>query len=169
MRTQFLQDINPIEQKSRRIPIHLQERVEAELNKLKDQKLIKKLDEFSDKQFISPMVIMFKKDQIVKLALESNKINNFIHKKKHQMTNIDFLLDNIAQIIKADEKQKIIFTALDFVSHIHKSRDKEIRPRSFQLDRRKSYRNIPFPNVFLRPHGYAGTITEGHLSHINKL
>ena len=81
MRAQFLQDINPIEQKSRRIPIHLQERVEAKLNKLKDQKHIKKLDEFSDKQFISPMVIMFKKDQIAKLALESKKINNFIHKK----------------------------------------------------------------------------------------
>ena len=45
------------------------------------------------------------------------------------MTNIDFLLDKIAQIIKADEKQKVIFTALNFISHIHKSRDKEIRSR----------------------------------------
>ena len=38
MRTQFSKDATPIQQKGRRIPVHLQERVETELNKLVDQK-----------------------------------------------------------------------------------------------------------------------------------
>ena len=62
MRTQFLQDINPIPQKGRRIPSHLKERVEVKLNKLIDQKHIKKLDKCSDKQFINPITITVKKD-----------------------------------------------------------------------------------------------------------
>ena len=37
VKTQFIKDAYPIQQKGRRIPIHLQERVENELNKLIDQ------------------------------------------------------------------------------------------------------------------------------------
>ena len=44
MRTQFSKEFEPIQQKGRRTPIHLQERVEAELNNLIDQKHIIKLD-----------------------------------------------------------------------------------------------------------------------------
>ena len=61
MKTQFNKDFEPRQQKGRRIPIHLQERVEAELNKLIDQKHIIKFDKCSDKQFISPIVITVKK------------------------------------------------------------------------------------------------------------
>ena len=43
MRTQFMKNVNPIQQKGRRVPIHLQERVEKELNKLMDQKPFIKL------------------------------------------------------------------------------------------------------------------------------
>ena len=79
-----------------RIPVHLQERVKKELNKLIDQKHIIKLDKCSDRQFNSPIVITVKKDQMVKLALVSKEINQFIHNNKYQMPNIDLLLDNIA-------------------------------------------------------------------------
>ena len=51
-RTQFLQNITPIQQKSRRIPILLRASVETELNKLLDQKHIKKLEKRSDKEYI---------------------------------------------------------------------------------------------------------------------
>ena len=80
MRNQFNNEIIPVQQKGRRVPVHLQDRVEKELNKLMDQKHIIKLDKCSDGQFISPIVITVKKDQTVKLALDSNKINKFIHK-----------------------------------------------------------------------------------------
>ena len=100
MRTQFNHDFIPKQQKGRCIPVHLQERVEGELIKLMDQNHIIKLDNCSDRKFISPIVITVKKDQTVKLALDSKKINKFIHKNKYQMPNIDLLLDNIAQVVK---------------------------------------------------------------------
>ena len=62
MKTQFTPDVTPIQQKGRRIPIQLQERVEKELNKLIDQQHILKLEKCSDKQFISAIVITVKKD-----------------------------------------------------------------------------------------------------------
>ena len=46
-----------------------------------DQRHIIKLDKNSDRQFISPIVIIVKKDQTVKLALDSKKMNKFFHKK----------------------------------------------------------------------------------------
>ena len=49
MKTQFTKEFVPIQQKGRRIPIHLQERVERELNKLIDQKHIIKVDKCSDR------------------------------------------------------------------------------------------------------------------------
>ena len=73
IKTQFIGDFEPMQQKGRHIPIHLQERFEAELNKLIDQKHIIKLDKCSDKQFISPRVITVKNDQMVKLALDSKR------------------------------------------------------------------------------------------------
>ena len=99
--------------RSPRIPIHLQERVEVELNKLIDQKHIIKLDKCSDRQFISPIVITVKKHQTVKLALDSKKIKKFIHKNKYQMPNIDLLLDNIAQVVKSDKRKQMLFSKLD--------------------------------------------------------
>ena len=99
MKTQFNQDFKPIQQKGRRIPVHLQERVEGELNKLMDQNHIILLDKSSDRQFISPIAITVKEDQTAKLALDSKKINKFIDKNNYQMPNIEMLLDNIAQVV----------------------------------------------------------------------
>ena len=113
LKTQFNRDFEPIQQKGRRIPIHLQERVEAELNKSIDQKHIIKLDKCSDKNFICPIVITVKKDQTVQLALDSKNINKYIHKNKYQMPNIDLLLDNIAQVVKSYKSNQTLFTTLD--------------------------------------------------------
>ena len=87
--------------------------MEEELNKLIDQRHIIKLDKRSDKQFISPIVLTVKKDRTVKLALDSKKINKFIHKNKYQMPNIDLLLDNIAQVVKSDKTKPTLFSKLD--------------------------------------------------------
>ena len=80
MKTQFIPDVTPIQQKGRRIPIHLHERVENELNKLINQKHIINLEKCSEKKFISPIVIT-KKEQTVKLALDSKK-NEQVHSQK---------------------------------------------------------------------------------------
>ena len=61
MRTQFKKDFIRVQQKGRRVPVHQQERVDEELDKLMDQKRKIKLDKCSDRQFISPIVITVKK------------------------------------------------------------------------------------------------------------
>ena len=111
MKTQFIPDVTPIQQKGWRIPIHLHERVENELNKLINQKHIINLEKCSEKKFISPIVIT-KKGQTVKLALDSKKTNKFIHKNKYQMPNIDFLLYRNARTIKSDTKEQTLFSSL---------------------------------------------------------
>ena len=71
-----------------------------------DQNHIIILDKSSDRQFFfSPIAITVKEDQTAKLALDSKKINKFIHKNKYQMPNIEMLLDNIAQVVKLDKSK----------------------------------------------------------------
>ena len=60
MKTQFIKGITTIQQKGRRVPTHLYERAEKELNKLIDQKNIKQ-DKCSQRQFISSFVIPVKR------------------------------------------------------------------------------------------------------------
>ena len=95
--TKFLTEFKALQQRGRRIPIHIQEKVEHEIRSLIDQGHIICLEKCSDQQFISPIVITVKKDQSIKLAMDSKQINNSIHKNKYQMPNSDVLLDNIAQ------------------------------------------------------------------------
>ena len=54
-----------------------------------------------------------KRDQTVKLALDSKKINKFIHENKYQMPNIELLLDNIALTLKTKENEPTLFSTLD--------------------------------------------------------
>ena len=84
-KSKFHKDIQPIHQKGRRIPINLQEKVNTELKKLLDEKHIVKLSGCHDKYFISPIVVTVKKDQTIKLALDSKVLNKAIHKNKYQL------------------------------------------------------------------------------------
>ena len=78
-----------------------------------DQNQIIKLDKCSDRQFISPIVITVKKDQTVKIALDSKKIKKFIQKNKSQMPNIELFLENIAEMVKSDKSKQTLFSTLD--------------------------------------------------------
>ena len=88
----FHNDFQPRHQKGRRIPIYLQEKFNIELNQLLDEKHIIKFSSCPDKYFISPIVVTVKKDQTIKLALDSKVLNKAIHKNKYQMPNIDTLI-----------------------------------------------------------------------------
>ena len=72
----------PIYPKGRRVPITLQEKVGKEIDKLMAQGHIQKLEECSDKYFVSPIVITVKKHGSVKLALESTELKKQVHKKR---------------------------------------------------------------------------------------
>ena len=54
-----------------------------------------RLEKCSDEYLISPVVITVKKDKSVKIALDSNELNDVIHKNKYQMQCIDHLMDEM--------------------------------------------------------------------------
>ena len=55
-------DAKPMKQKARPIPLHLQDAVEKEIQKLMDSGHIEKLEQVPENAFISPAVITVKKD-----------------------------------------------------------------------------------------------------------
>ena len=108
-KSNFHKDFQPRHKKGRRIPINLQDKVNAELRKLPAEKHIIKLSSCPDNYFISPIVVTVKKDQTVKLALDSNVLNKSIHKNKYQMPNIDTLIESISQQVSAPASQNITY------------------------------------------------------------
>ena len=84
------------------------------MKKLSEQGHIEKLQESSDKNFISPIVITVKKDQSVKLALDSKVLNKAINKNKYQMPNKDSLIDSISQHINdTNHGDNVYFLTID--------------------------------------------------------
>ena len=85
-----------------------------ELERLQTEGHIEKLSIGSDEHFISPIVITVKKDQAIKLALDSKVLNKAIHKNKYQMPNIEMLIDTISQhLTETQNDQQAYFTTLD--------------------------------------------------------
>ena len=113
-KSKFHQKFTAKHQKGRRVPINLQPRVSAELERLQTEGHIEKLFSCSDDYLISPIVITVKKDQSIKLALDSKVLNKAIHKNKYQMPNIDMLIDTISQhLTNTQNGQQACFTTLD--------------------------------------------------------
>ena len=109
------ENFKPVQQKARKVPLHLLDKVEAELKKLIQDEQISKLDKCSDEHFISHVVITVKHDKSVKIALDSKKLNDAIHKNKYQMQSIDHLIDEVATNI-SERKQnpgQFFFSKID--------------------------------------------------------
>ena len=109
------QDISPYQHKSRRVPLHLTEKFDKEIQHLLNTNQIIKLEKCSDQVFISPVVITVKHDQSIKLALDSKLLNDAIDKNKYQMQSIDNLMDSVAKYI-SDNKNKqgnFLFSKVD--------------------------------------------------------
>ena len=100
-------------QKGRKVPIHLQPKVKVELEKLLNEGHIEKLTNCSDQFVISPIVITVKKDQSIKIALDSKILNKAIYKNKYQMPNIDSLIQTISQTLSTAPQETAYFTTLD--------------------------------------------------------
>ena len=89
------------------------QKVKIELEKLLNEGHIEKLLNCSDKFFISPIVITVKKDQLIKIALDTKILNKAIHKNKYQMPNIDSLIQTIPQTLLNAPQETAYFTTLD--------------------------------------------------------
>ena len=99
VKTQLKEDAKLIQQKGRPIPIHLQQLVGKEINKLMKQGHIEKANNIDEYCFVSLAVITVKKDKSVKIALDERKLNEIIHKRKAQMANMEELISKISRKI----------------------------------------------------------------------
>ena len=95
------------------MPIHLQPKMKTEIEKLLNEGIIETLTNCSDQFFISPIVITVKKDQSIKIELDSKIPNKPIHKNKYQMPNIDSLIQTISQTLSTAPQETAYFTTLD--------------------------------------------------------
>ena len=108
-KSKFHQKFSAKHQKGRRVPINLQPRVTAELERLQREGHIEKLSSYSDER--ADLSDAF---QSIKLALDSKVLNKGIHKNKYQMPNIDILIDTISQhLTNTQNSQQANFTTLD--------------------------------------------------------
>ena len=107
------EDARLIQQKVRPIPIHLQQSVEKEINKLTKQGHIEKANNIDENCFVSPAVITVKKDKSVKIALDSRKLNEITIKRKAQMPNMEELISRISRKIADGPADEIWISKLD--------------------------------------------------------
>ena len=103
----------PIQEKGRRVPVHMKDKVGVEIQKLIQEGHVVKLYKCTSEHFRSPVGITAKRDGSVKLAMDSKPLNDQIHKHQYQMPNLLELLDSAAQIITSDKVGDVWFTSLD--------------------------------------------------------
>ena len=92
------------QQKGRRVPVQLQDAVQKEIERLLNEGHIEKVTEVTKKEFIQPIVITVKRDKSVKIALDARALNNGIVKDKYQMTNLEHLVDMVAEQLDTENK-----------------------------------------------------------------
>ena len=111
--TNFKNPLIPRQIKGRKVPIHLQNWVTAEIKNLIKEKHIEKLEKCTTDHFIAPIVLIAKKDGSIKLAPNAKPMNAQIWQNKYQMPNMHELIDSAAQIITRDTPGKVWFYSLD--------------------------------------------------------
>ena len=99
VQAELFKSLLPIQQKGRRVPITLQEKIDGEISKSLPQRHIEKLYDCSDRYFVSPIVITVQNDGSVKLTLEARELNNQVQKNKYQMPNIEELMATVGQLV----------------------------------------------------------------------
>ena len=97
------------------MPLQLREAVEEEIDKLLTEGYSRRVEKMIDEVFIQPVVVTVKKEKNVKLALDSRCLNNAIQKEKYQMPILDNLMEQVAEIINANEAGTVVFTSLDML------------------------------------------------------
>ena len=90
--------------------------MDAEIQGLQEAGHIRRVEKIPDEMFIQPVVITVKKDRSVKIALDARSLNNAILKRKHQMPNLENLMENIAEIVNEDKEGEVMFSSLDMLN-----------------------------------------------------
>ena len=104
---------HPVKQKARPVPLHLQEDVGKELEKLIRTGHLEKINDVDEDCFVSPVVITIKSDKSVKIALDSRKLNDSCIKMRPHMPNMENLLNQISVEITRDRTVQLFLSKID--------------------------------------------------------
>ena len=110
-------DVIPRQQPHRRIPFHVRDDVEKELERLERLDIIEKVD--GPTPWISPIVVVPKKSGEVRICIDMREANKAIKREKHLVPTIDDLI--------ADLNGATHFSSLDLSSGYHQL---ELSPES---------------------------------------
>ena len=97
VKIQLKEDARSIRQKGKPVPINSQQSVEREIEKLMKQSHIEEANITDESCFVSAAVITVKNDKSVKIALDSQKLNEKTVKRKAQMPNMEELFSKISR------------------------------------------------------------------------
>ena len=103
----------PVKQKARLIPLHLQEEVGRELEKLIETGHLEKVKHVDEDCFVSPLVITVKSDKSVKIALDSRKLNDSCKKIRPHISNMEELLNQISVEITRGRTKEVMISKID--------------------------------------------------------
>ena len=111
--TKFKYPLCPLQEKGRRVPIHIQEKVHEETEKLLKEGHILRMDKCTSDCFLASIVVTVKKYDSIKMALDAKPINRQLFKNKYQMPYVVELLDGVSQIVTANTNGTLCFSVLD--------------------------------------------------------
>lgn len=102
-------EVKPKQQPHRRIPFHIRQDVEKELQRLQDLDIIETVD--GPTPWVSPIVVVPKKSGEIRLCVDMREANHAIKREKHLMPTIDELI--------TDLNGATVFSTLDLASGYH--------------------------------------------------
>ena len=76
-------DVTHVAQQQRRIPFHLRAKVDNELNRLLEQDIIERIPDTEATEWISPVVIVPKRDDNIRLCIDKRAANTAIKRIRH--------------------------------------------------------------------------------------
>ncbi len=105
------ESVQPVAQKPRRVPFHLRDKVEQEIERLLDEDIIEKVHG-DPTPWVSPIVVAPKKDsESVRVCVDMRKANQAIIRERHQMPTVEELT--------SDLNGAKIFSKIDLTSGYH--------------------------------------------------
>lgn len=115
-------DVKPVTQHQRRIPFHLRAKVDAELSRLQDEDIIERVPDTEATEWISPIVIVPKKEDKIRLCIDMRAANTAIKRIRHPIPTV--------QDISHELNGAKFVTKLDLTQAYHQL---ELAPSSRQI------------------------------------
>ncbi len=103
--------VTPVAQPRRRIPFHLRQKVDDEINKLEQEDIIEKVPENTPTEWVSPVVIVPKQDNKIRMCVDMRAANTAIKRTRHPIPTLES--------VSTELNGTCIFSKLDLCQAYH--------------------------------------------------